>query len=116
MSILIVDDSFESRLMLITALKKNGFPSDDLIEADSGASALELLGITSENKISKEIKLILMDVMMPGISGIELIKMIKKEKRFVDVPIIMVTANTTDSSLETAFELGAVDYVTKTVQ
>jgi len=68
-------------------------------------------------KKAKEIKpdLILLDIQMPGTNGIEVCKVLKMNKQTCDIPVIFVTANTDDETLEEAFESGGTDYVCKPV-
>lgn len=106
MSILIVDDSSDSRMLLATILKKSGY--GDIKLATSASESFRLL---HGNDVT--ISLILMDIMMPGMNGIEACHMIKSDERFQDIPIIMVTAKTEKTFLRAAFDAGAIDYITK---
>ncbi|RMG04742.1 MAG: diguanylate cyclase [Nitrospirae bacterium] len=60
-----------------------------------------------------DVDLILMDVMMPGVDGIEACRRINEKKEMLDIPIIMVTAKDDREHLQRAFSVGALDYVTK---
>ncbi|MBF0397109.1 MAG: response regulator, partial [Desulfobacterales bacterium] len=53
------------------------------------------------------------DIIMPEIDGIKAVEMIKSKEDFKDIPIIMITANDEEKSLEYAFEAGAIDYIKK---
>ena len=106
MSILIVDDSSDSRALLATILRKSGY--EDSILASSAREAFRIL---SDEGVS--VSLILMDIMMPGVDGIAACRHIKSEKRFQDIPVIMVTAKTDTTFLSAAFDAGAMDYITK---
>ncbi|MCL1848585.1 MAG: response regulator, partial [Clostridiales bacterium] len=57
--------------------------------------------------------LILLDIEMPEVNGYEAMKMLKKDSRFADIPVIFVTAKNDESSEREGFDLGAVDYITK---
>ena len=113
MSILIVDDSLDDRLLLETFLKKAGF--SELILADSARDAFRQLGLEEPTREVNHVDLVLMDVLMPEIDGIEACRRIKASGQFSDVPIIMITAQTEMEYLQSAFDAGAIDYITKPV-
>ena len=112
MKILLVDDSKDSRFLLEEVLKK--LEGSTIFTASSASEAIEILGVNGIPDCSFD--LILLDIMMPGIDGIEACMLIKQAPVFVDVPIIMVTASTDESDLERAFEAGAMDYVQKPIR
>lgn len=106
MSILIVDDSKEIRELLRILLSKN--MDVPLLFAESAVKAFEML-----NSESASIDLILMDVEMPEINGVEACKKIKTYEKYKNIPVIMVTGETDKTVLKKAFSFGAVDYITK---
>lgn len=112
MKILIVDDSSDNRLLLELLLEEAGYA---FVSVASAKEAYHYLKINELTAPPTDIDCILMDIMMPEISGIEAVKAIKKVKTFQDVPIIMVTAKSEDSDLAQAFEAGAVDYIMKPI-
>src|SRR5579872_3733787 len=112
--ILIVDDSARSRLLVETALRAQGH--DCLHSVESAAAAFQALGMDSANTAdSPGFDLILMDLLMPEVDGIQACRRIKSSGQFTDVPVIMVTAEDSAESLKAAFEAGAMDYVRKPV-
>lgn len=113
MQILIVDDSEDSRDITEAALLSGGYA--DIGQADSGWSAFKLLDIGAPTAAPPAADIILLDVMMPEIDGIETCARIRSDARYVDVPIIMVTSLDDMQSLASAFVAGASDYVTKPV-
>jgi diguanylate cyclase (GGDEF)-like protein len=103
--LLIVDDVEDNRTILRRRFQLRGF---DVVEAEDGLTAVEL--------IEKEpFDLVLLDIMMPGINGIETLKRIRSQKSSSALPVIMVTAKTGSSDIVEALEHGANDYVTKPV-
>ncbi len=111
MSIVIVDDSKSQRLLLASMMKSAGFTN--LIEADSAVGVFDLLGLTQGAPQAQDIDLILMDISMPEINGIDACRRIKDNDVLHDIPIIMVTASTELGDLQLAFDAGAMDYITK---
>lgn len=101
--ILIVDDVSENIKVAISILKSDNY---NFSYAHDGQSAIEVLK-------TKRFDLILLDVMMPGIDGFHLCKIIKNSPAIKDTPIIFLTAKVDIDSVTKGFELGAVDYVTK---
>lgn len=112
--ILIVDDSARARLLIETALRAQGHSHFTSVE--SAQAAFRALGMDSEPLSDPpEFDLILMDLLMPEIDGIEACRQIKSCQRYTDIPLIMVTAEESPECLKAAFEAGAMDYVRKPV-
>jgi diguanylate cyclase (GGDEF)-like protein len=103
--LLIVDDISDNRNILMRRFERRGF---DVVEAESGLEAIEL--------IERDFfDLVLLDVMMPGIDGIETLKRIRSRRSTSTLPVIMVTAKSESGNIVEALEQGANDYVTKPV-
>lgn len=107
MTIMIVDDSATQRLALASLLMDEGYIN--LLMAGSAAEALQLFGQNGLNGID----LILMDLHMPGMNGIEACRQIKTVEERRDIPIIMVTSSDEVEDLKLAFAAGAIDYIIK---
>src|SRR5579863_1030671 len=106
MSILIVDDSPEMRALIATILAGAGL--GEVITATCAAEGLAAL-----EKDPLGIKIVLMDVMMPGIDGLDACRQIKARPHLCHIPVVMVTGRSDDQSLQDAIEGGASDYITK---
>jgi two-component system sensor histidine kinase/response regulator len=100
-SILAVDDTVSNLDILIDYL--DGY---DIVDTTDATEVMEIL---EDNKID----LILLDIVMPKINGFEVCKQIKSNQKTENIPIIFITSNSDEESVEKAYELGAVDYVTK---
>jgi diguanylate cyclase (GGDEF)-like protein len=112
--ILIVDDSPKARLLMESILRGQGHV--DLTSAESAGHAFELLGLESgAESPAADFDLILMDLLMPEVDGLEACRRIKSSARLADTPLIMVTAEDSAESLKEAFDAGATDYVKKPV-
>ncbi len=113
MSILIVDDFEEQRELLAATLKQAGYRS--LMFADSAKSALLQLGIGSPATPSAHVDIILMDLHMPDMDGLEACRLIRSDERLEHLPVIVVTAKTDATDLTAAYTAGATDYIRKPV-
>jgi phosphoserine phosphatase RsbU/P len=101
--ILIVDDSRMNRTILSKHLSAEGY---ELIEAESADGALKILDYRKPN-------LILLDVVMPEMSGFDLCKLLKQQPSTQEIPIIFITSLDSTEDKITGLELGAVDFITK---
>jgi len=102
-TVVVVDDEADIREILQYNLEQEGFK---VVLIDDGEKAIQYL---KENPVD----LILLDLMLPGIPGLELCKMLKKEAALESIPIIMITAKTSETDVIVGLELGADDYITK---
>lgn len=101
--ILVVDDEVAICSMLSLALQTAGYEVESVHDGKDVMAAL----------VNTQPDLILLDWMLPGVSGIELARQIKQSPDFNELPIIMLTARTEEDSKVTGLESGADDYVTK---
>lgn len=101
--ILVVDDNEVNCDLLTRRLARKGFATE---AACDGFKALEWLA-------NNHCDLVLLDIMMPGMSGIEVLKKVRETRNGTELPIIMATAKDTREDIVDALNLGANDYVTK---
>ncbi|WP_054023229.1 SpoIIE family protein phosphatase [Bacillus sp. FJAT-28004] len=113
MSIIIVDDNATNQIIIKAILNKEGYR--DLKIASSAMELYTMLDIDCTFSTESNVDLILMDMMMPEIDGLEACKRILQVERYKDVPIIFVTALGDSSKMAEALDAGASDYVMKPI-
>ena len=101
--ILAIDDEEHILELLSYNLESNGFR---VLTADSGEDGLELLE-------REAVDLVLLDIMLPGIDGMEMLKRIRKNPDTTDLPVIMLTAKSEEINKVLGLEVGADDYISK---
>jgi two-component system, sensor histidine kinase and response regulator len=102
-SILVVDDNQENLKVISSFLKEKKYK---IALATDGESAFKVL---DNNKID----LILLDIMMPGMDGFEVCRILKDKTGTKDIPVIFLTARTETDDIVKGFQTGGVDYITK---
>jgi two-component system chemotaxis response regulator CheY len=105
-TILVVDDSAMMRKIVLRTLKMAEVEFDQTLEAGDGVEALALLRANTVN-------LIMCDINMPNMSGLELLLQIKEEKLAPGVPIVMVTTEGSEPQVRQAILAGARGYIRK---
>ncbi|WJH35264.1 fused response regulator/phosphatase [Paenibacillus aurantius] len=113
MSILIVDDNPVNLIIIEKILKSEGYT--DCITASSAYELFDHLKLGSGEQPELQADLILMDMMMPEIDGLEACRRIQQEEKLKDIPIIIVTALGDSNKLAEALDVGAIDYVMKPI-
>ncbi|MDH5675696.1 MAG: response regulator [Myxococcales bacterium] len=103
--VLVVDDNADNRDLLSRRLKRRGY---ETVPAADGQEALDCVG-------NDRFDLVLLDIRMPGMDGIEVLRHIRERSNKIELPIIMVTAETDSAQVVRAISLGANDYVTKPI-
>jgi diguanylate cyclase (GGDEF)-like protein len=101
--VLVVDDISHNIQLLESVLEREKY---EIVSATGGLQALEQIE-------ARQPDLILLDLMMPGIDGLEVCRILKNDDRYRDIPIIFLTASNESKNLIDAFQSGAVDYITK---
>lgn len=110
MAILIVDDSSDARKSIRMLLETRGYC--DILAASTGPEALAILK-SAEAKVLPAVDVVIMDVGMPGISGLEVCRQLKEDAALRDIPVLVLTGHTDDRTLEEAFAAGAMDFIPK---
>ena len=102
--ILIVDDEYGNIFFLKRVLNSEGYAT---ITAMNGLEAL--------HKLEEEMPDVMLDIMMPEMTGLEVLKRLKENEITKDIPVIMISAKTEANDIKTALDLGALEYIRKPV-
>src|ERR1700733_6732812 len=103
---LIVDDSSVMRKIVERALRQAGLDSLVVLEANNGAEGLDLLR-------SKQVDLILSDINMPSMDGLEFLRQIVARKLAPGIPVVMITTESSEEHVKEAIQAGARGYIRK---
>ncbi|HWO01402.1 MAG TPA: response regulator [Blastocatellia bacterium] len=108
-SLLVVDDSATFRQLLRMSLQRvNGISKADITEASDGAEALEKVK-------SSSFDLVLTDIRMPKMDGLEFVRQVRTELQRQDLPIIIISTKGADDDIELGMSLGASGYLSKPI-
>ena len=115
--IVIVEDNPEDAELMLRSLKKNQL-SNNLTLLEDGALALDFFfrkGEFKERKASKSNLMIFLDLKLPKVDGLEILRQLKSNSDTKKIPVVIVTSSNQDPDIEMAYELGANSYVVKPV-
>ena len=105
MKILVVDDSSTMRRIIKNTLQRLGY--EDILEAEHGVQDWEILDST------QNVQVLITDWNMPEMNGLELVKKVRSDERYKDIPIIMVTTEGGKAEVITALKAGVNNYIVK---
>jgi DNA-binding response OmpR family regulator len=109
--ILLIEDNPDDEALTLRALKKNNI-ANDIVTIRDGAQALErLLG---KNAISRP-ALVLLDLKLPKVDGLEILRRIRADERTATVPVVILTSSKEEQDLISGYKLGANSYIRKPV-
>ncbi len=106
MNVLLVDDSAAVRKILRRVLQQTDLPLEKVVEAADGLDALRVLRFNT-------IHLILLDVNMPRMDGMQFLRKLRRSVEWKDIAVIMITTEASQLRVMEAFHLGAVGYIRK---
>ncbi|HVN57769.1 MAG TPA: response regulator [Bacteroidales bacterium] len=115
--ILIVEDNPRDAELTLRALRKNKLANNILVAKD-GAEALDFFfcrGKYKDRSIANPPKVVLLDLKLPKVSGLEVLEMVKKDKRTSHIPVVVVTSSRQEPDMKKAYDLGVNSYVVKPV-
>lgn len=116
--ILLVEDSKEDAALVIRALKKRNL-ANKLVHLRDGVEALDFIygtGAYEGQKTSSLPKVILLDLKMPRLNGMDVLRKIKSDPETKTIPVVILTSSAEDPDIKTAYELGANSYIVKPVE
>lgn len=102
--ILIVDDSEINRSLLADMLEKNY----EILEASNGVKAISVI-----DKLHEEIALVLLDIVMPEMDGFAVLELMNKNGWINDIPVVIISAETSSGNIDKAYNLGVTDYISR---
>ena len=115
--ILLIEDNMNDAELTIRALKKNNI-ANNIIHLEDGAIALDFLfgkGEYHGRNTNNQPKVILLDLKMPKVSGLEVLEQIKTDSNMRGIPVVMLTSSKEHPDIEKAYLLGANSYIVKPV-
>ncbi len=116
--ILLIEDNMNDAEMTIRALKKHNL-SNKLVHLKDGAAGLDFLfgrGIYEERDTNIKPKVILLDLKMPKIDGLEVLKVLKSHDLTKKIPIVVLTSSNEHPDIEKCYKLGVNSYIVKPVE
>jgi len=104
--VLVVDDSSTMRKIVMRSVRQAGFEIDEFLEAGDGKEGLSILG-------TNPVQLILSDVNMPNMNGLEFVKAVRANDSTKSIPIVMITTEGSEDMVNQAIGAGATGYIKK---
>ncbi|NCU04536.1 MAG: response regulator [Chitinophagaceae bacterium] len=117
LEILLVEDNMADAELTIRALNKAKI-ANSILHLKDGAEAIDYLfgrGVYAERDISKLPRVILLDIKMPKVDGIEVLRQLKASERTKVIPVVMMTSSSEEKDIVSSYELGVNSYVVKPV-
>jgi two-component system chemotaxis response regulator CheY len=105
-NLLIVDESNSMRTVVKKIVGLTGLETNQILEADNGRKALDVLG-------GNWVDVVILDINMPEMNGLELLKRMSEDAVLKNVPVVMMTTEASEMHMKTAFELGAKGFIRK---
>lgn len=117
--IILVEDNLDDAALVIRALKKNNL-ANNMIHLKDGVEALDFIfgtGTYQGKGIQNTMpKVILLDLKMPKVNGIEVLEKVKSDSRTKVIPVVILTSSAEDPDVKKCYELGANSYIVKPVE
>ena len=116
--VLLVEDNMEDAEMTIRELKRNNM-ANNLFHVKDGEEALEFIFAEGKDADSRDLlykpKVILLDIQMPKVNGIEVLQKVKADLRTSTTPVVILTSSKEDPDIQRCYKLGANSYLVKPV-
>ncbi len=117
LDILLVEDNPQDAELTVRALKKHHL-ANNIITVEDGAEALDYIfcrGNYAQRDMNRAPKVVLLDLKLPKVNGLEVLREIKQDERTRSIPVVIVTSSREDPDVKTAYRLGVNSYVVKPV-
>jgi two-component system, chemotaxis family, chemotaxis protein CheY len=105
-NVLIVDDSNAMRAVISKIISMSGFKMDKCLQAGNGKQAMEIL-------VNEWVDVIISDINMPDMNGLELLTQLKLDDLYKEIPVIMISTEGSDERIKEAFDRGAQGFIKK---
>lgn len=118
LEIILVEDNPDDAMLTKRALKNNNI-SNNLIHLKNGEEALNFIfegGEYDGHKFTQHPKIILLDLKMPKVNGMEVLERIKADEATKNIPVVILTSSAEDPDIKKCYELGANSYIVKPVE
>ena len=116
--VLLVEDNINDAELAIRELKKHNM-SNNLVHVHDGEEALDFIFATGKFSGTRDIafppRLVLLDIQMPKVNGIEVLQKIKSDERTKSTPVVILTSSKEDPDIQKCYQLGANSYIVKPV-
>jgi CheY-like chemotaxis protein len=116
--VLLVEDNINDAELTIRELKKHNM-ANNLVHVKNGEEALDFIFATGPYAGTREIhfspKVVLLDIQMPKVNGIEVLQKIKSDSRTKSLPVVILTSSKEDPDIQRCYDLGANSYIVKPV-
>ena len=117
MTILLVEDNADDELLALRALKKSSVPNHVVVARD-GEEALEYIfgrGRYQGRNVSEQPKVVFLDLKLPKLNGIEVLRSIRQDRRTCRMPVVLLTSSDEPQDLVDGYDSGANSYINKPV-
>lgn len=117
LQVMLIEDNDDHAELVAAALEVNNLVGNVIRFADAESGLDYLMGeMKGKKKTTSSLPdLILLDLMLPGMSGMEMLKILKQQPRTKSIPVIVLTTSSLDSKIDKAYELGANSYIAKPI-
>jgi len=116
--ILLVEDNPTDAELAMRALKKQNF-ANNLVWVKDGAEALDFIfatGVYSQRSVTNGPKVILLDLRLPKVDGMEVLRRVKSDERTRTIPVVVLTSSKEDRDVAESYQLGVNSYISKPVE
>ncbi len=116
--ILLVEDNMDDAELTIRELKRSHL-ANNMFHVKNGEEALDFIfaqnNYEKKRKNARTLRMILLDINMPGVSGVEVLEKLKSDERTKEIPVVMLTSSKESTDIQKCYKLGANSYIAKPV-